>query len=75
MAFLAAYAAYVWKETRQDSAEAEGELEPLKFAPKAEHPRVSLAVLRSGTTGARVEIAEVDERFTAMPEAAGAGGR
>jgi cation:H+ antiporter len=45
--FLAAYAAYVWKETRHDSAEAEGELEPLKIAPKAARPRASLAVLQT----------------------------
>jgi len=47
--FLAAYAAYVWQETRgsPDQGEAEGELEPLKFAPKAAHPPTLMAVLQT----------------------------
>ena len=47
IAFLAAYAVYVWQETRGEQGEAEGELEPLKFAPKAEHPPTFLAVLQT----------------------------
>ena len=47
VAFLAAYAAYVWQETRGDQGEAEGELEPLKFAPKAAHPPTGMAVLQT----------------------------
>jgi cation:H+ antiporter len=48
VAFLAAYAAYVWQETRAgDDAEAEGALEPLKFAPKAAHPPTGMAVLQT----------------------------
>src|SRR6185437_13603808 len=47
IAFLAAYAIYVWQETRGEQGEAEGELEPLKFAPKAEHPPTILAVLQT----------------------------
>ena len=47
--FLAAYGAYVWQETRGSpgQGEAEGELEPLKFAPKAEHPPTAMAVLQT----------------------------
>jgi cation:H+ antiporter len=45
--FLAAYAAYVWQETRGDQGESEGELEPLKLAPKAEHPPTWLAVAQT----------------------------
>jgi cation:H+ antiporter len=48
VAFLAAYAAYVWKETRGGEAVFEGELEPLKFAPKAAHPPTALALLQTG---------------------------
>lgn len=47
LAFLAAYAAYVWQEARGEQGEAEGELEPLKFAPKAAHPPTVLAVLQT----------------------------
>jgi len=47
IAFLAAYAVYVWQEARGEQGEAEGELEPLKFAPKAEHPPTILAVLQT----------------------------
>jgi cation:H+ antiporter len=47
LAFLAAYAAYVWQETRGEQGEAEGELEPLKFAPRAVHPPTGMAVLQT----------------------------
>ena len=46
--FLAAYAAYVWKETRGGETEAEEDLEPLKLAPKAETPPTSMAMLQTG---------------------------
>jgi cation:H+ antiporter len=45
--FLAAYAVYVWQEARGEQGEAEGELEPLKFAPKMEHPPTVLAVVQT----------------------------
>ena len=45
--FLAAYAAYVWQETRSAQGEAEGEMEPLKFAPRAAHPPTALAVAQT----------------------------
>jgi cation:H+ antiporter len=47
LAFLAAYAIYVWQEARGEQGEAEGELEPLKFAPKAAHPSTVLVVLQT----------------------------
>jgi cation:H+ antiporter len=47
VAFLAAYALYVWQETRGEQGEAEGELEPLKFAPRAQHPPTILALLQT----------------------------
>ena len=47
IAFLAAYAVYVWQETRAEQGEAEGEIEPLKFAPRAAHPPTALAVLQT----------------------------
>src|ERR1700761_2937913 len=47
VAFLIAYALYVWKEIRSEQGEAEGELEPLKFAPKAEHPPTAVAVVQT----------------------------
>jgi cation:H+ antiporter len=45
--FLAAYAAYVWQESRGHQGEAEGELEPLKLAPRALHPPTAMAVLQT----------------------------
>jgi len=45
--FLAAYAAYVWQETRGAQGEAEGEMEPLRFAPRAAHPPTVLAVAQT----------------------------
>jgi cation:H+ antiporter len=42
--FLAAYAAYFWKEMRGEVSEDEGELEPLKLMPKRETPPVWAAV-------------------------------
>lgn len=47
IAFLLAYGVYVWQEARGEQGEAEGELEPLKFAPKAEHPPTVLAVIQT----------------------------
>ena len=47
LAFLAAYAVYVWQEARSEQGEAEGELAPLKFAPRAVHPPTVLAVLQT----------------------------
>jgi cation:H+ antiporter len=47
IAFLAAYGLYVWQEARAEQSEAEGELEPLKFAPRAAHPPTFLAVLQT----------------------------
>ncbi len=47
--FLAAYAAYVWKETRDGGEEVEEEaLEPLKLAPKAAVAPTGLALLQTG---------------------------
>ena len=71
LAFLGAYAAYVWKETRGDQAEAEGELEPLKFAPKAEHPPTILAVLQ--TLLALVVIFFASRAFVGQFDALGHG--
>ena len=47
IAFLLAYGLYVWQEMRGDQGEAEGELEPLKFAPRMAHPPTALAVLQT----------------------------
>lgn len=45
--FLAAYAAYVWAETRAEGGEAEGELEPLKLQPKAAEPATAMILLQT----------------------------
>jgi cation:H+ antiporter len=66
IAFLAAYAAYVWKETRGGEAVDEGELEPLKFAPKAHNPPTALALLQTGLAlvviyfASRVFVGQID---------------
>jgi len=45
--FLGAYAAYAWKEMTGDQQDEEGELEPLKLAPKAGTPRAWLAITQT----------------------------
>jgi cation:H+ antiporter len=45
--FLAAYAAYVWKETQGEQERSGGALEPLKLAPKSAHPSTVLAVIQT----------------------------
>jgi len=47
IAFLLAYGVYVLQEARGEQGEAEGELEPLKFAPKSAHPATWLAVVQT----------------------------
>jgi cation:H+ antiporter len=49
IAFLAAYGLYFWKEmSRGDEGEdAEGEIEPLKFAPKTETPSTVMAIIQT----------------------------
>ena len=45
--FLAAYAAYAWKEATAEAGESEGELEPLKLQPKAARPATGMIVLQT----------------------------
>jgi cation:H+ antiporter len=45
--FLAAYAAYFWKEMRGEQGEEEGELEPLKMTPRREVPPTWAAVTQT----------------------------
>ena len=45
--FLAAYAAYAWKEMRGEQKIDDEDLEPLKLAPKAETPRAWTAILQT----------------------------
>jgi cation:H+ antiporter len=65
--FLAAYAAYVWKETRGGGGEAEGELEPLKLSPKSDHPATWLAVVQTLAAlvviffASRLFVGQIDE--------------
>lgn len=69
LAFLAAYAAYVWRETRGDQDEAEGELEPLKLAPRSASPPTSLAVVQ--TVAALVVIFIASRAFVGQIDALG----
>jgi cation:H+ antiporter len=71
LAAYAAYAAYVWKETRGGEEVDEGELEPLKFAPKTHNPPTSLAVLQTGL--ALVVIFFASRAFVSQIEALGHG--
>lgn len=45
--FLAAYAAYAWKEATGEAGESEGELEPLKLQPKAARPATGMILLQT----------------------------
>lgn len=71
--FLIAYGAYVWQETRgsEAAADAEGELEPLKFAPGARHPPTLLAVLQ--TLAALVVIFFASRLFVSRIDSLGRG--
>ena len=71
LAFLAAYGVYVWQETRGEQGEAEGELEPLKFAPKAAHPPTAVAVVQ--TLIALVVIFFASKVFVGQIEVLGRG--
>jgi cation:H+ antiporter len=67
--FLAAYAAYVWKETQGEQGESEGELEPLKVAPRAEHPPTWMAAAQ--TLAALVVIFVASRLFVGQIDALG----
>jgi cation:H+ antiporter len=71
IAFLAAYAVYVWQEAHGEQGEPEGELEPLKFAPKAAHPPTWLAILQ--TVIALVVIFFASKIFVGQIDALGHG--
>jgi cation:H+ antiporter len=45
--FLAAYAAYVWRELKDESTEIEDALEPLKIRPKDSDPSLNWAALQT----------------------------
>jgi cation:H+ antiporter len=45
--FLAAYAAYAWREMRGEKEADEGELEPLKLTPKRETPKTWAIILQT----------------------------
>jgi cation:H+ antiporter len=46
--FLAGYGVYFWKETSGRAGEAQGELEPLKLAPRRAIPPTALVLLQTG---------------------------
>jgi cation:H+ antiporter len=65
--FLAAYAAYVRKETRSTLDEAEGALEPLKLAPALAVPPTSLVLAQ--TLGALAAIFVASQIFVGQLDA------
>jgi cation:H+ antiporter len=71
LAFLAAYGVYAWQEARGEQGEAEGELEPLKFASKAAHPPTVLAVLQTAIAVAVIFFAS--KVFVGQIEVVGRG--
>ena len=64
--FLAAYALYVRQEMTGDGGEEEGELEPLKFQPRAASPSTFMAALQTGL--ALVVIFAASRLFVAQLE-------
>src|SRR6266404_5877872 len=67
--FLAAYAAYFWKEMRGEQAEEEGELEPLKLTPRQPTPPTWAAVTQ--TLVALVVIFAASRVFVSQLDALG----
>lgn len=55
--FLAAYAAYAWKEMRGDQKGVEDDLAPLKFSPKAQTPRAWAALTQTAVSVAVIFFA------------------
>lgn len=64
LVFLAAYAAYAWKELRGVREAEEGELEPLKLSPRAETPSAWATIVQ--TAGALVVIFFASRFFVAQ---------
>lgn len=66
-AFLLAYAAYFWKETRSQRDEAEVALEPLRFSPRKAEPSTAMAVVQTLVAlavicaSSRVFVAQLDD--------------
>ena len=67
VAFLLAYAVYVWTELRGEAEDAEGELEPLKVRPRDPNPPLGWALLQTGVAlavtffASRVFVAQLDD--------------
>jgi cation:H+ antiporter len=70
--FLAVYGLYVWKEARGEQGEAEGELEPLKLAPKSANPSTTLAAIQTGAAlvviflASRLFVGQIDHLGVAL---------
>jgi cation:H+ antiporter len=68
-AFLGAYTLYFWKEMRRgdEGEEAEGEIEPLKFQPKAALPSTWIAIVQTLVAtvviflASRLFVAQIDQ--------------
>jgi cation:H+ antiporter len=72
IALFGAYAWYVWREMRNDSAsEAHEELEPLKFRPHDPHPSMAWAAVQ--TVGALLVISVASRVFVSQLETIGNG--
>jgi cation:H+ antiporter len=69
IAFLAAYAIYVWTELRGDTDDNEGEPEPLKLRPRAEQPALAWALVQ--TSVAIIVIFLASRLFVAQLDAIG----
>jgi cation:H+ antiporter len=54
--FLAAYGVYFWRELRQQSAEVEGDLEPLRIRPRQTDPHPGWVFLQTGLALAAVFV-------------------
>ena len=70
--FLAAYAAYFWKEMRGEQGEEEGELEPLKMTPRRTIPATWAAATQTSLAlvvifvASRVFVSQLDELGPAL---------
>jgi len=73
LALFAAYGLYVWREMRNDgqSAEAQDDLEPLKFRPRDRDPGMGWALIQ--TSSALIVIAIASRVFVSQLETIGTG--
>lgn len=70
--FLGAYALYFWREVREEAADDEGSLEPLRMRPRVADPGTGWVVLQTGLAlggvfvGSQIFVGQLENLATAL---------